>query len=168
MLRDRHRDLTNGDQTTGQTRRCRCPVVLAASAIALGMMLPANFAQAQTAQVGYPPSNVEVRTAETRDRLRQAREANRQWQDSRLRRLTGNGDAAGGQVSPLPGSNAIAAARIATQVAIGAALATIGISAFTEDAGILAEAGSESGSPASDSSSTAPGTTSTSAATSTN
>lgn len=137
--------------------------MLAAMVLAI---MAGGAASAQDAKAPYPPRDVDMRAAETLARQQQAREARHQWQDSRVRRLTGSGDNAAGQVRPVAGSNAVAAARVAVQSVIGAFIAAAAISAVGEEAGILVEAGS--GSVADEESSSTGGTTSTSSSTSTN
>lgn len=140
-------------------------------ALAVGALLAGAMAYAQTAKVPYPPRNVDVRIAESQIRQNQEREARKQLQESRLRRLTGSGDAAQGSAPAVPDSNSVAAARIAAQSLIGATVLAAAISAFTDSGSILmeAESGSGAGSSSSASSvSSATSTTTTSSATSTN
>lgn len=118
--------------------------------IALCLLLtgaaPSASSWAQSAATGFPPSNLEMRTAEFGARQQRQQAAQKQLQESRVRRLTGSGQAAGTSEALKLGSGAVTAGRIAVQAMIGATIAAALSSAGTEDAGLLAEISSSTAS----------------------
>ncbi len=103
-----------------------------------------GFTWAQTAQAPYPPSNLELRSAQYALRQQQLRQAERATQESRIRRLTGSGAAAGPDNVVNLAVGSATAGRIAVQAMIGAVVAAAFASATTEDAGLFAEISQDS------------------------
>jgi hypothetical protein len=128
-----------------------------------------NAARAQSAaSAPFPPGNIELRVREHDVRLKQQAAERQRLQESRLRRLTGSGPAAGPAQAAVSSVGSVRAGRIAVQAAIGAVIGMAAISAANEDAGMLLSIQSGTATSAGSSSSTSTASsTSTSTATAT-
>ena len=125
-------------------------VMIRRLAVLAGLVLcwaSAEVLAQSAAAPAYPPSNMELRLQEFAAEQRRQSEVRRQTAESRLRRLTGSGQAAGTEQATASSLGSIQAARIAIQAAVAATRGMFAISAAADEAPLLISASSDGGSP---------------------